>query len=335
MGNTCSIKGPKNIKSPSHIDIYLRIIPRIAFYLKNKNISAIFKYKCPLFAAGDENGRIYLFSNSLEHLGTFVGHKWGIYSLCAISHKILASGSEDTNIKIWDIEKRVIISTLSGHSEGVTALCHLEVGQLVSGSYDHSLIIWNKFPGSSSTYSHKQVLIGHESSIFGIIRINKVEIIYGEFDGDLRIWNIDQGVCIKHIPSFGGCDQMKQHIGGDVAISYYKKVLVFGAVNNWEAPIKQFRVCYGYSIEFLDRDILLRGGGFDGQLEFVDYTQTGCLMPPNIHRLHSDCIQRIDKNILITASNDGYLKVIDPISRKCYLKFKNGGEWMNEIANFY
>ena len=124
MGNSCSKKEPKNIKfpssidikSPSSIDIYLRIVPRIAFYLKNKYISAIFKHKCRLFAAGGKKGRIYLFSNSLEHMGTFSGHLYGILSLCAISNKILASGSWDNNIKIWDIENRDIMSTLSGHT---------------------------------------------------------------------------------------------------------------------------------------------------------------------------------------------------------------------------
>ena len=337
--NIKSIKGTKNIKSPSHINIYLRIVPRIAFYLKNKNISVIFKYKCPLFAAGDKKGRIYLFSNSLEHMSTFSGYLNGICSLCAISNKILASGSHDKNIKIWDIENRAIISTLSGHSEGVTVLCRLEGGQFVSGSDDNSLIIWSKFPGLSSTYSHKQVLIGHRSYIEGIIRINNREIISGEYHGNLKIWNIDQGVCIRHISSMGyGLHKMKQHIGGDVAISYYfkKEIFVLGAVNNWEAPIKLFRVCAGCSIEFLDRDILLRGKA-NGELEFIDYSQTGCSMPPNIRGLYSDfiiAIQRIAKNILITAPLDGSLKVIHPLSRKCYLKFKKGNN-MKAIVYFH
>ena len=348
MGNTPkNIKSPSSIdiKSPSNIDRYLRIVPGIAFYIKNKNIPAIFKYKCPLFAAGDEDkiihqkqeGRIYLFSNSLEHMGTFLGHNLEIFSLCTISHKILASGSRDTNIKIWDIEERTIISTLSGHTNTVSALCHLEDGQLVSGSWDNSLIIWSKLPGSSFTYSHKQ-FIGHKSGILGIIRINNMEIISGEYMGDLRIWNIDEGVCIRHIPPLSDyLWQMKQHHEGEVAISYYKKVLVLGAVNNWEAPIRQFRVCDGCSIEFLDRNILLIGR-YGGQLEFVDYAQAFCSLPSPIHGLYSDginAIQRIAKNILVTAANDGYLKVIDPISRKCFLKFKKCAEWMRAITNFY
>ena len=189
-------------------------------------------------------------------MSTLIGHKGILLSLCRISHKILASGSRDKNIKIWDIEARVIISTLFGHKDAVSALCHLEDGQLVSGSWDNSLIIWSKLPGSSSTYSPVQVLTGHTSSVLGIIRINKREIISGEIQGDLRIWNIDEGVCIRYIPSMGHClTQMKQRIWGEVTISYYRKIFVLGAVNNWEAPIKQFRVFAGYSIEFLDREI--------------------------------------------------------------------------------
>ena len=111
----------------------------------------------------------------------------------------------------------------------------------------------------------------------------------------------------------------------DIVVSYWDKVKVWGAANNWgEDPIKQFDVCRGLSIEFLSGDLLLRGG-YEGQLEFIDYAQTGCNLPSIIMGLHSECIsaiQRIAKNIVVTASGDGYLKVIHPISRRCYLKFK-------------
>ena len=132
--------------------------------------------------------------------------------------------------------------------------------------------------------------------------------------------------------------QMKQHHEGELAISYLNKVFVLGAVNNWEAPIKQFRVCDGLSIEFLDRNLLLRGG-FDGELEFIDYAQTGYSLSPSIQELHSHCIyaiQRIVKNIIVTiASFYGYLKVIEPISRKCYLTFTKCDKRMTAITCFY
>ena len=54
---------------------YERVIPRIGYYMKSKNIARIFKEKCPIFAAGGYEAIINLFSNSLEHMGYFSGHK--------------------------------------------------------------------------------------------------------------------------------------------------------------------------------------------------------------------------------------------------------------------
>ena len=129
---------------------------------------------------------------------------------------------------------------------------------------------------------------------------------------------------------------MKQHIGGDVVVSYWGEVHVWGAANWANTPIKQFNnLCKGSSIEFLDGDLLLKGGN-DGQLEFIDYAQTASQLPPTI-QLHSICInpiQRIAKNIVASASYDGYLKVIDPISRKYYLKFKVRGDLL-ALTYFY
>ena len=313
---------------------YERIIPRIGYYMKSKNIARIFKEKCPIFAAGGEANIINLFSNSLEHMGYFFGHKERILCLCPISNKLLASGSWDKTIKIWN-EDRSIMSTLSGHTERVSALCYVKEGVLVSGSYDNSLIIWSKSRPESCTYSHRQLPTGHKSRITGIIRLNN----RGEYLGDLMMWDIDQGLCIRHIQSTPDdwLNQMKQYMRGDVVVSNGNKVKVWGAANNWGGdPIKQFDVSLGCSIEFLSENLLLRGGR-EGQLEFIDYAQTGCRLPSIIMGLQSGniyAIQRIAKNIVITASEDGYLKVIHPISRICYLKF-NARKPLYALAYFY
>ena len=262
-----------------------RIIPRIGYYMKNKNIARIFKEKCPIFAAGGYEMIIILFSNSLEHMGYFIGHNQSIWCLCAISNKILASGSWDKTIKIWNIEDRSIMSTLSKHTRRVSALCYVKEGVLVSGSWDKSLIIWSKSTPESSTYSPLQVPTEHVVCISGIIRLSNTEIISLGYAGELMIWNIDQGPCIRHIPKVTRyCNnfiRMKQYMGGDVVVSYPGIITVWGAANNWDnTPIKQINTnITGYSIEFLSGDLLLRGG-FNGQLEFIDYAQTGCKVYP-------------------------------------------------------
>ena len=123
---------------------YERIISRIGYYMKSKNIARIFKEKCLIFATGGKEEVINLFSNSQEHVGYFSGNKDWIWYLCRISNIILASGSGDKTINIWNIEERRLISTLSGHKGTVGALCNVKEGVLVSGSDDNSLIIWSK-----------------------------------------------------------------------------------------------------------------------------------------------------------------------------------------------
>ena len=269
---------------------YLRIVPRIGYYLKSRNIADIFKYKSVLFAAGGIDRRIYLFSNSLEHMSTLRGHKKSIMCLCALPNKILASGSGDTNIKIWDTKERRLISTLSGHTRKVSALCYVREGVIVSGSWDKSLIIWIK---QSGCYIYSETLRGHKSHITGIIRMSKTEIVSGERNRRLRIWDLDQGICTRYI-YIGGSRfccflyQMKQGIGREVVVSFLGEVKVWGAANNWGTPLKEFSVCNGRSIELFSQDLLLRGG-FRGDLEFIDY-RVGCEFM-TIYQLHSNCIR--------------------------------------------
>ena len=315
---------------------YDRIIPRIGYYMKSKNIATIIKHKSLLFAASDEE-RIYLFSNSLEEMGSLHGHKKGINCLCALPNNILASGSDEMSIKIWETEERRLISTLYGHTDCVYAVCYVREGVIVSGGSSDDIIIWSISP-ESTIYSLKLILTDHKDEIIqGIIRLNSTDIIAAYCRGDLRIWNIDGGECIRYIPNVGDTliPQMMFHMG-NVVINQFYTVYVWGAANNWDSPIKLFSdLGCGFSFEFLSDDLLLRGGE-EGGLEFIDYSQTGRELPMTTIRWpHSkgiDVIQRIAKNIVITASDDGYLKVINPISRHCYMKLK---KYLTEIANFY
>ena len=56
---------------------------------------------------------------------------------------ILASGSWDESIKIWNVNTGKCIRTLTGHTGTVFALQLLANNTLASGSGDHSIKIWN------------------------------------------------------------------------------------------------------------------------------------------------------------------------------------------------
>ena len=54
---------------------------------------------------------------------------------------LMASGSADGSIKLWNAETGQEVRTLLGHVEGVTSLLALPDGLLVSGSRGHTVAV--------------------------------------------------------------------------------------------------------------------------------------------------------------------------------------------------
>jgi F-box/WD-40 domain protein MET30 len=72
---------------------------------------------------------------------TFKGHENGVTCL-QFDHNVLATGSYDTTIKIWNIETGEVIRTLRGHTSTVRCL-QFDDSKLISGSFDKTIKIWN------------------------------------------------------------------------------------------------------------------------------------------------------------------------------------------------
>ena len=74
---------------------------------------------------------------------------------------ILASGSTDTTIKIWDVCTFKELATLTGHTDWVRSICFSPNGNiLASGSDDRKIKLWDM-----CTYQEINTLRGHTNLI--------------------------------------------------------------------------------------------------------------------------------------------------------------------------
>jgi WD40 repeat protein len=64
-------------------------------------------------------------------------------SLWVLSNGFLASGSRDATIKIWNINKEILLRTIKGHSYGINTLAVLKDGSLINWSRDTRIIRWD------------------------------------------------------------------------------------------------------------------------------------------------------------------------------------------------
>lgn len=116
------------------------------------------------------------------------GHSNGVMSL-QLCDNVLATGSYDSTIKIWDLDTGTELRTLTGHTMGVRCL-QFDDNKLISGSLDKTLKVWNWRTGECiATYQ------GHSGGIVALHFDSNI-LVSGSVDHTARVWNFqDRSVC--------------------------------------------------------------------------------------------------------------------------------------------
>ena len=131
----------------------------------------------------DEQKGIFDFYPSLK------GHTKNILCLALLSENLLASGSEDKTIKIWDISNQKLIKTISKNYKRIDSLLEYERNILIAGTYNIIRVI------NIDTKEELLTLIGHEKTVCSIIKINENKLASSSYDNLIKIWNMDNKAC--------------------------------------------------------------------------------------------------------------------------------------------
>jgi uncharacterized delta-60 repeat protein len=140
----------------------------------------------------------------------------------SLDGKILASGSADASIILWDVASHNQVATLKGHSSYVRSVTFSPDGKiLASGSFDGSIILWD-------VASHNQlaVLKGHSSSVNSVA--------FSPDGKTLASSSADNGIILWDVASHNQLAVFKGHSSSvnSVAFSPDGKTLASGSGNN-------------------------------------------------------------------------------------------------------
>ncbi|KAI7978202.1 hypothetical protein EIK77_009742 [Talaromyces pinophilus] len=118
----------------------------------------------------------------------------------------LATGSEDNQIRIWDIATRSIKHVFTGHEEEVHSLDFAGNGRYItSGSADKTVRVWDVLEGKliytlSISYGFTTVAISPN----GVSFPNGVYIAAGALDNGVRIWDMTTGYLVERLENPDG-----------------------------------------------------------------------------------------------------------------------------------
>ncbi|KAJ4268861.1 E3 ubiquitin ligase complex SCF subunit scon-2 [Fusarium torreyae] len=122
---------------------------------------------------------------------TFKGHENGVTCL-QFDDNILATGSYDTTIKIWNIETGEVMRTLRGHTSAVRTL-QFDDSKLISGSFDKTIKIWNWQTGEclSTLQCHTEGVLS--------VHYDGCTLASGSIDKTVKVFSFDtkQTFCLR------------------------------------------------------------------------------------------------------------------------------------------
>ncbi len=148
-----------------------------------------------LLATGIDQDIVFWQTNEGRPLSILSGHKaWVMAVAFSPVGKILASGSNDTTIRLWDVETGQCLKTLRGHNSRVQSLAFSEDGKMIaSGSNDTTIRLWDVETGECL-----QVLQEHSRRILAItFNLKRGIIISSSEDETVRFWEISTGKCVR------------------------------------------------------------------------------------------------------------------------------------------
>ena len=131
----------------------------------------------------------------------FKAHQRHVVTCLQFDSDKIITGSDDTNINVYDTRTGALRARLEGHEGGVWALQY-EGNVLVSGSTDRSVRVWDiengkctqVFQGHTSTVRCLQILmpteIGRMLDGGPLMMPNQPLIITGSRDSNLRVWKL-------------------------------------------------------------------------------------------------------------------------------------------------
>lgn len=227
--------------------------------------------------------------------------------------QLLASGSTDEHIKLYNLKTRRELGDLIQHDGAITTLDFFGKTHLMSGAADGMLAIWR-----TKDWECLKVMRGHKGEVHDVAihPTGRLALSVGK-DKSLRLWNLLKGrsAYIKNI-HIEGTKVVWSHTGVNYAVAADKQFMVYNLESGKQMVEVKSPSGYANDISFVGDDMIV--SGFDDGTARVYGVETGKQV--HVIQAHEKRVKALqvvpsplanDTYLLVTACTDGSLRVWD------------------------
>jgi WD40 repeat protein/transcriptional regulator with XRE-family HTH domain len=232
--------------------------------------------------------------------------------------KLLAAGTANGEIRLWDTTTASPRTSLQGHAEWVRSVAFSPDGTMIaSGSEDQTVRLWNVLTGQCF-----RILQGHTSRIYSVAYSpDGKKVVSGSDDKTIRIWDVETGTCLNALQGHEErIYSVAFHPNGDLIAS-----------GSMDETVRLWLTCTGECLEILsghrsrvrsvtfsaDGSMLASGSG-DQTVRLWDTVTHECF---KILEGHADCIWSVafspDGQSIASGSDDQTIRIWDLPSGQC------------------
>ena len=167
---------------------------------------------------------------SPHHIATFEDHTAGVNSVAfsLVDATLLATGSRDGTVKLWDVVTQQDIATLEGHMSGVNSVVFSSDGvTLATGSWDGTVKLWDV-----TTQQDIATLKVYTEGITSVaFSSDEVTLATGSWDRTVKLWDVETE---RDIATF-------RHTSGVHSVSFSSDGAIL-ATGSWDRTVKLWDV---------------------------------------------------------------------------------------------
>ena len=178
-------------------DENINIINKNIFNIYNHNNININFYQTKNINSNSKNKEIYKCIKTIE------GHKEKIVSMIELSNGLVATGSYDSKIKIWDIENAICIKTINENGF-IFCLLEMEPNFILSGTNKNTIQLFNI--NSPSNINEKIFSFkSHDLWVNCLVKCNSQFFSSGSNDAEIKIWDYYKKSLYKSLKGHEDC----------------------------------------------------------------------------------------------------------------------------------
>jgi len=243
---------------------------------------------------------------------TFEGHKERVTSVVfSPDGSMIASGSEDGSIKLWDTQNGVLLRTIKDHNSDVTSVAFSPDGNMIaSGDDSRTVKLWDTKSGI--------LLRTTKVSMFGGVTNKRVDSVVFSPDGsmiasentNIKLWNTKSGALLHTFKGYNSSVSFSPDGSMIASGGYDDTIKLWNTKSGILMRTFKGHNSYVSSVVFSPKGIMIASGSKNGTIKLWD-TKSGILLRTT--KAHKERVTSVvfspDGRVIASASKNGTIKL--------------------------